>query len=147
MNKDALLATLIGFIVGMILTACIVVSPKIIRSLSRISITLPKINISAPKHSPTPTITPIITTLTIDSPIMESIATEEEILVSGSAPPHALIVSQSNGSDAVTQSDAQGKYAIKLTLLEGKNDVTVTSYAGNSTLSQNVIVYYSQEKL
>ena len=153
MNKDALLATLIGFGIGLVITGAFLLGPHTIKSFPTIS--WPSINLSLPqfgkKSEPAPVPTQQITTapneLSIDSPQSEMIATTQEFLVSGKAIPGSTIVIEGETDEVVTTTNADGTYAGKITLSEGKNTITVTSVMPDKQQSKLATVYYTQEKL
>ncbi len=142
MNRDAILATLIGFGIGLLITGVLIVSPNIVKSLPRFS--LPQVSFfkTSPKPTPTPAATP--TGLTIDSPLADTIADKDGLLISGKTASGATVVIQGPLDEDVKVA-ADGKYAGKITLVEGKNEVTVTSYDGTKPLTQIVTVYYTPE--
>lgn len=132
MNKDALLATLIGLGMGLIITGIIVVGPYVVKAIPKMQ----------QKSNPTPTPTPGAIAFSIESPIPEAVVTGGELLVSGSTQPTATVVVQGETDEDVVVADANGKYAGKITLSEGKNDVTVTSYSGQIIEHKTIAVYY-----
>ena len=146
MNKDAILATVIGFGVGLIIAAAIFLGPSLIKNFP--SITWPNFaslkRKTSDKAKPTPT--PMLTdTLTIQSPLPEAIEPKNETLVSGSVTPDSTVVIETEGTEAVVISNAQGSFAGKISLGEGKNDIIVTSYTKGKAQSQTVTVYYTPE--
>lgn len=141
MNKDALLATLIGFGIGLLITGLLLVGPNILSMLPKVQ--LPKTN----SVTPTPTQTPKTTTLTIESPLPDSIENASELLVSGTAEVGATLVIAGPSDESVILVKDDGKFAGKVTLLEGKNDITVTALSKDKTSTQNVTVYYTEESL
>lgn len=146
MNKDAILATVIGFGVGLLIAAAIFLGPSLIKNFPRI--TLP--NISAIKgktnEQTKPAQKPVLTdTLTIQSPLSEAIEPKNETLVSGSVTPDSTVVIETEGTEAVVVSNAQGSFAGKIALGEGKNDIIVTSYTKGKAQTQTVTVYYTPE--
>lgn len=144
MNKDALLATLIGLGMGLIITGVIVVGPYLVKAIPKI--TFPKISVSLPsmqqKSNPTPTPMPGSFVFSIDSPIPDAVVTSGELLVSGSTQSAATVVVQGETDEDIVIADANGKYAGKINLTEGKNDVTVTSYSGQIVEHKTIAVYY-----
>jgi hypothetical protein len=146
MNKDALLATAIGFVIGLAITGLLLVGPSIMQKFPKFSFQMPTLPKAQPKQ-PTPTGKQEIKELTIDSPIAESIEHEKELLVTGKAMPGSIIVLQGvSGEIAVTTND-DGAYAAKVTLVEGKNDVIVTATAKDYTSSKILTVFYTPEAL
>lgn len=148
MNKDAILATIIGFGVGLIIAAAIFLGPTLIKNFPHLSWPnfsfLKNIGTSKTKIKPTPTPTGT-DTLTIQSPLPEAIEPKNETLVSGSVTPESIVVIESEGTEAVAVSNSQGSFAGKITLGEGKNDIVVTSYTKGKVQMQTVTVYYTPE--
>lgn len=147
MNKDALLATLIGLGLGLFITGIFVLGPQLAKSLPHIA--LPKITLPQTKPqkqiAATPTPTPIV--FSISSPLPETIELSDQLVVSGTAPKESLIVVQGSVDDDVIRVNGDGKYAAKVTLAEGKNDLVVTNYADGKNATQTVTVYYTPENL
>ncbi len=142
MNKDALLATLIGLGMGLLITGIIVVGPKLVSGLPKFS--FPSFSFPKKSQPVTPTPTPGAIAFTIVSPVAESIVAKSELLVSGTAPIHSIVVVQGPTDEDVSTSDTNGKYTGTITLAEGKNDVTVTSYSGEKHETLSALVFYIQ---
>lgn len=144
MNKDAILATIIGFVVGLCITGLILIGPKLISWLPKI--TFPTITL--PTSGTTPQTTPAESefAITIDSPLEGSIESQAELLVSGSVQAGSLVFIQTDTDDAVTFAAEDGKYATEITLIEGKNDLSVTAYLKEKQSTQAKTVYYTVEE-
>jgi hypothetical protein len=150
MNKDALLATIIGFGVGLILTGLVFVGPSLFKSFPSFSmpkITWPNFFGSKTNLKPTPTPTKVNESLTVEAPLPESVETRSEILVSGKAKPRAIIVVETPDTEAVVVANEEGAFATKVTLTEGKNDIVVTSHEGQTIQTQIVTVFYTSVAL
>jgi hypothetical protein len=147
MNKDAILATLIGFGIGLAITGILLVGPNVAKLLP--NITLPKFAFLTPqpKTTPTTTPTPEVFQLTIDSPLGDAIENKDEVLVSGKTSQESLVIIEGLTNEAVIRVAADGSYAGKVNLTEGKNDLSVTSYLGDKQVTQTVTVYYTPETL
>jgi hypothetical protein len=147
MNKDALLATLIGFGIGLLITGLLLVGPNITKMLPKVK--LPTISFfqSKQKSTPAPTPTPSQFTVTIESPLAEAIENSTDLLVSGVTAPESTVVIAGSVDDTVVVAQAGGKYAGKIALTEGKNDIIVTAYRQTKQASQTVTVYYTPESL
>lgn len=137
MNKDAVVATIIGFGIGLVITSAFILGPDLVKSIPKLSF---------PKSTPTPTVTPPLSVLTIDAPIADTIEASSSILVSGTSPKDATVVIEGIVDEVVVTVNGEGKYAGKVTLVEGKNEINVTSYANGKTQKQSVIVFYTPEK-
>lgn len=145
MNKDALLATLIGFGIGLLITGLLLLGPNITKALPKIH--LPALSFSPAKPTVAPTPTPSQFIVTIESPLPEAIENRTDLLVSGATMPGSTVVVAGSVDDTALVSQADGKYAGKITLTEGRNDIVVTSYRNASRASQTVTIYYTPESL
>ena len=149
MNKDALLATVIGFGVGLIIAALVFLGPTVFKNMPQIR--MPNLaslwsNFTAQKNNAAPTPTPKPNeVLSIQSPLPESIEQKNESLISGASPPNAIVVIEGESTENIIIANAEGSYAGKISLGEGKNEITVTSYAGANVQVQSVTVYYTPE--
>ncbi|MBI2404768.1 hypothetical protein HYV22_01150 [Candidatus Gottesmanbacteria bacterium] len=146
MNRDALLASLIGFGIGLLITGILLVGPNVIKGFPAIK--LPSLAFSLPKKNDiktTPTATPTPAVLGIASPANEEAVSTSDLVVTGVAPASStVVVAGPNDEDVVVVKD-DGKYAGKITLTEGKNDIVVTSYVNGKGSSQSVTVFYTKE--
>lgn len=150
MNKDALLATVIGFGVGLVIAALVFLGPTMMKSAPRFS--LPDLSFITsllkrrPSDSAKPTPMPQQTiALTIQSPLPDSIENKNETLISGSVTPHSIVVIEGESAETVAVANDQGSFAGKIGLSEGKNDIAITSYAKDTVQTQTVTVYYTPE--
>ena len=144
MNRDAIIATVVGFGIGLVITGIFLLGPNLVKFLPKLSFPDLGSLMSQTKTTPTPSPAPV--TLTIDAPLPESIDVEGSALVSGTSPAHSLVVIEGPENEIVVAANGDGKYAGKVSLLEGKNDIVVTSYADNKSLHQSVAVFYTPEK-
>lgn len=144
MNKDAILATIIGFVVGLFITGLILIGPKLLSMIPRL--TLPTITL--PTSGTTPPVAPADEefAVTIDSPLEGSIESQAELLVSGSTQAGSIVFIQTDTDDAVTFAADDGKYAGEVTLLEGKNDLSVTAYLKEKQSTQERTVFFTAEE-
>lgn len=140
MNKDALLATIIGFGIGLIIAAGVFLGPSIVRSMPQIR--LPEFSKKPAAPTPTPKQNEA---LTIQSPLAESIELKNETLVTGSVAPESIVVIEGESGETVSAVNSDGAFAGKVVLTEGKNDITVTSYTKDKVQTSSVRVYYTPE--
>jgi len=156
MNKDALLASIIGFIIGLIITGAVLFGPKLAESITTIQLPhLPSLSSLLPKSKSTPATTPKTDSskdsnaskLTIDASIPDSIQSKDTVMISGSAPKNTTVVISGPKEDIVTKATDTNAYAGSISLEEGANAILVTSIAGESTQTQTATVYFINEKL
>lgn len=151
MNKDALLATCIGFAVGLIVTGLVIYGPGLVRNIP--SIKLPQFSLRLPnfntKSTPTPTAsqeTPKTHAVIIESPLPEALEEEETLLVSGTTSVSSTVIISGAIDDSIIQANGDGKWAGKVKLSEGKNTIIVSSLSPSNELAQeSVSVYYTPE--
>lgn len=144
MNRDAIIATIIGFGIGLVITGIFLLGPNIIKYIPKL--TLPTITLPKSKTATTPATTPVPVTFSIDAPLTESMETTNSVLVSGSSPTGSLVVVEGPSDEIVISPNGDGKYAGKVALDEGKNEIFVTSYSNGKLQRLSVIVFYTPEK-
>ena len=151
MNKDAILATIIGFGVGLVIAGLVFLGPTVWKNMPHAHFSLPDLSAitalykgSSKQKSVTQT-KPVSHALTIESPLPESIEPQSDSLISGKTAPNAIVVLEGENGEAVAVANSQGAYAGKLSLGEGKNDLKVTSHSGKDVETQAVTVYYTPE--
>src|SRR5574341_2314436 len=119
MNKDALLATIIGFGIGLVITGGLLLGPTISKGLPKFS--LPKFNLpqlTKQPTQPTPANQPKELAVTITSPLAEAIEPNDSLLVSGTTFPDSLVVVQGETDEDVVKTNGDGGYAGKVSLSE-----------------------------
>ena len=150
MNRDAVLATIIGFAIGLTITGLFLIGPNI-SSLLPSYLKMPSFAKSTGGDSPIAEKSDQVsnpTGVSIESPAAESVIDAESVLVSGSAPPQSTIIIQGQSDEIVVVSGEDGKYAGKITVSEGKNEISVTGYTTDGKeSSQSMIVYFTAEEL
>ncbi len=155
MNRDAILATIIGFGIGLVVTGAIVFGPQVSKNLPKLppltlsNITWPKFSKPPLAPTPTPDLANLPATsgekLTIDSPLPENIEINSQLLVSGKTKPNSLVVVEMIDEQKVISANGDGKYATQINLSEGKNDIWITSYYQGQPERKTVTVFYTQE--
>jgi hypothetical protein len=153
MNKDAFLATVIGFMLGLAITSLILFAPGTLKSLSGVKINLswlaflnsakstppaiPKNNETAETKEP----------LTVDAPLPDTITDNAVLLVSGSALPGSVVIIAGPVDETVSRTGSDGKYAGKITVNEGKNNLLISSYLDQKVTVKNLDIFYTVDKL
>lgn len=146
MNRDALLASIIGFGIGLLITGVLLIGPTITKGFPQIkfptiSFSLPGNN--TPKTTPAPTPPPII--FSVSNPITDAVVSESSLTVSGTAPSASTIIVAGPNDEDVQVATADNKFSGKVTLTEGKNDITVTNYVDGKGTAQLITVFYTKE--
>lgn len=145
MNKDAILASVIGFGIGLIITGAILAGPNLIGKFNAMRKQSGSVASATTQTTPTvsPTGIPNNSSITIETPTSESIVTSQKLTVTGKAPQGAFVLVGGLLDETVVQA-TQGAYTATITLKEGKNDITVSS-VGDTTGINHVTVYESEQ--
>lgn len=146
MNKDAILATIIGLVLGLTIAGTFIFGPSLIKALPRL--TLPTISLpkSTPKATPQPTAEPKEFTVTINAPLPDTVEPKQDVVVSGTTQAGATVVIAGALDEDVVTAGEGGAYAGKITAVEGKNDITVTSYGNEGKQAQAAVTIYFTEE-
>ncbi len=152
MNRDALLATIIGFILGLIITSIVIAWPKISASFQSLAIKMPSISknvtpdIMSPQAQPKEKQTVTDSQpLTITGPVTDSIAESDTLLVSGSATIGSYVIIGGLLDEAVAIASEDGTYSGSISLQEGKNPIEVSTFTDGVLTTKTVEVYYVQK--
>lgn len=149
MNKDAILATLIGLALGLGIAGTFIFGPRLLRALPRMKLPSVTLTKPVPKATPQPTPTPKAFAVTITAPLADAIEPQKDVVVSGVVTQGgATVVIAGLADEDVVVAAADGAYAGKVTAVEGKNDIIVTAYgSGGEKAQATVTIYYTQERL
>jgi hypothetical protein len=152
MNKDAILATLIGFGVGIIITSAVLFGPNLIKRfptihIPNLSFKIPSLNMGKPSPKPPAKQNkPTTIQFKIDSPLDDSLSDSADILVSGSAHPGSTIIIGGPNDEQVILVPDSNTYAGKISLSEGENEISVAEFIDGKTTLNKVTVFYTPEK-
>lgn len=150
MNRDAILATLIGLALGLTITGFLVIGPGLTKYLPKVKLpaiafslfsSKPEVKSNSAENKPKPV------TFSVTSPLPEAIVTDGGLVVSGSALPNSIVVVSGITDDEVVAVGADAKFAGKVTLSEGKNDIYVTQYLDAKPTTIKVTVYFTEESI
>ncbi len=146
MNKDAILATLIGLALGLVIAGAFIFGPGLIKAVPGIK--LPTISLPKPasQATPAPSPTPKEFTVTITAPLPDAIEPKDDVVVSGTTQAGATVIIAGPLDEDVVVAGTDGAYAGKVTAVEGKNDITVTAYGTDGKQAQSTVtIYYTEE--
>jgi hypothetical protein len=138
------LASVIGFGIGLLITGGILLGPTLVNQLAmqqRANGEVASATETVPTTNPTPDITQDVP-VTIESPTAESISTDDKATVSGKAPNSSYIIIAGDVDETVVVVN-NGAYTGTITLKEGKNDISVTSVGSTQTTSQRTVIYHT----
>ena len=142
MKKEIIIAIVIGFALGLLITFGIWTANKAI------------------KNKPTPTeetelFTPIEPTptaaefsLTIISPEDDSLINTSKVELKGSTVANAVIVIAEENGEKIIEADEEGSFATELALIAGTNEIKITAFnSEGDEVSQTLSLVYSTKEI
>jgi len=138
-RKEVLIAIIIGFGLGLVITFGIWTANKALKEAAPEETLAPEVVIE-------PTPVPAFS-LTVISPEDNSISVEETIEVSGSTTSGAIVVILYQEGEKILEADSEGKFSSEITLAGGPNEIKVTAYdqEGNEAEKTLTVVYSTAE--
>lgn len=134
MKKEVILAIVIGFSLGLVITFGIYTARQ---ALNRHQSANP-----SPSPQSAPAATPVHN-LTLTAPENETVFTTAEATISGTTTPNALITLFTEDTELLVYADNTGKFSAPITLVGGSNDITVTAVTpdGLTATAQLTLIY------
>lgn len=136
MKKEVLLAIVIGFGIGLLITFGIYTARTALQKKAAAS----------PSPTPTATVSPSTTpqTLSITEPKEDTLTDTDKITVSGATTPEATVTVVTQDSQIIVVANKTGHFSAQVELIGGANNITITSFATDGTKSETTItVVYS----
>ena len=148
MNKDAILASIIGFGIGLLITGGVIIGPRLLSQLQHPSTGNVASATTQQNAQTTPTSAPLESsqTLSIDAPAKEAILYESSTSVSGKAPKQAIVIVGTTEDEKVLETKDTNTYQTTINLKEGKNDISVLSIVNGKSTVERITVYYTPNK-
>lgn len=140
MQKEVILAILVGFIIGLLITFGIWKANQAIISTSSIS---PQPNQT---ENPTPELSK--TKLDISSPVSDFLTKESNVVIKGTYRPNAEMVIISEKDQKTFKSDNEGNFEVEVNLILGENQIQVYGFTKEGEEDKQVInVVYSTAEI
>ena len=137
------MAILIGFGVGLLITFGIYYANKSLKESRQIKSPIADIE----QTTPTPS-AEISSTLTLVSPLDESISKENKVSVSGATSPGAWVLLLTETGEKVLQANDKGEFETEVFLISGENEIQVQSLNDKGeSVSKTVTVVYSTAEI
>ena len=143
MKKEILIAILIGFILGLIITFGIWTANKSLKDnqdeqspkkTGEVSVLTPEETEELKKQI----------SLEITEPINNSISEEEEITIKGTTSPFAVVTVIYQESEKIIEADEQGSFETEISLVGGTNEIKISAFnQADNTMSKILNVIYS----
>lgn len=147
MKKEVILAIVIGFGLGLVITFGIWVANRSLKNLGGAKpVTSPETVLTS---TPSPNPSPVTSAgLTVSTPADEALVTDPNIKVTGvTTKGNFVIVMHENGQDSVTVDD-KGNFTDAVKLMGGYNTITVVSVSpAGEQVSKTLTVTYTTAKL
>jgi hypothetical protein len=144
MKKEVLIAIILGFGLGLIITFGVWKANKTLQKQTQAPSPTPT---SLPSPAETATPTPEALMLEISSPADNAISQEEKINLEGQSLPQTIIVIFYEEGEKILEADEEGKFTTDITLTGGANEILVKAFdqQGNETEKSLNIVYSTAE--
>lgn len=122
MRKEVLIAIILGFALGLIITFGVWSANKAMREKETAKLA----EEPTPPAQTTPTVNPTFS-LVILSPEDESLQSQEKIILSGTTEPEAIVMIIGEVGEIITEADDKGQFASEIKLENGTNEITITA--------------------
>lgn len=142
MRKEVILAIIIGFALGLVITFGIWTANK----------ALTKNKTQTPDQETTTQVDVVTPTpsffLEVSSPEDQSLSNEAKITLSGKTQPGATVVVAYETAEDIVDADENGAFASNITLVAGTNEIIITAFDANGNqVNKTVNVVYSTTKI
>lgn len=146
MRKEILIAIIIGFVLGLVITFGVWTANKAIKEAP------PKEETTNRQAQEEATATPSPTaqepTLTIISPEDNLLSDKEKIDISGKTTPGATVVILFTEGEKIIEADKQGGFSTEITLAGGSNEIKVSSFdKDGKEISKSITIVYSTAEI
>jgi len=144
MKKEILIAIIIGFILGLVITFGIWTANKSLQENTQTQTT--EVNESQPIVETSPTEEGQIS-LIISSPENNTIVNQAKVEISGQTVAQATVIILFEEGEEVFQADEKGEFSQEINLVGGANEIKITAFdaEGNETNKTLNLVYSSVE--
>ena len=135
MKKEVLLAIIIGFAIGLIITFGIYTAKKALNQYP---------NATQATPTPTPVSTTPSHTLTITQPETETVHDQDTLTLTGTTSPDSIVTIFTEEDETIVSADSTGKFSAPIKLIGGANDITVTAITSDGlTATAELTLVYS----
>ena len=137
MPKEALIAIIIGFLFGLLITFGVYTANRSLKE-QELEVKTPSPTVSAsPESSPE-------TPLVIDSPENESLVDEEKLVLRGRSSPEAIIAIFTEENEHLLTTSKEGTFSAEITLVKGVNNIKITAVdKENQKTEKDLTIVYS----
>ena len=148
MRKEVLVAILLGFGIGLVVTFGIFTARKALTcaggAQEQDGPATPQISDTRPSPAITGEKTEKQHTVTLTSPNDGSVTATEKITLAGATTPGSTVTISGGETDTVVISDEKGQFSMEITLVGGDNEIIVVSFSPKGEKAETVLtVVYS----
>ncbi len=137
MNKDTVVASVIGFGLGLVAAIALWVVPRLLPKAAPATKPTQQETVEAsPKTSSNPT------QFAISSPQDGEITKNKSIKLEGNAPGTQMVVVSTNTDNTILTPKDTGSFSLNLDLNEGANHIVITSFNKDKQEVKELFVYY-----
>jgi hypothetical protein len=146
MKKEVLLAIIIGFGLGLIITFSVWQANKALKEMALKQQQIPS-QVQEEEKTPSPTPSASQLSLVITSPEDNSIINKEKVSIVGKTSSGATIIIAYEEGEKIIEADENGNFSTEITLVGGANEITVSAYdeQGNEVTKILNLVYSTAE--
>jgi hypothetical protein len=142
MRKEVLVAILIGFGIGLVVTLGIFTARRALKSGGQTE------QQPQPSFSPTPQVekeqTGVENKIAVTSPNNGAVETTEKITLTGTTTPGSTVTIWGGETDIIVAGDEKGQFSAEITLAGGDNEIKITSFSPTGETAETVVtVVYS----
>lgn len=141
MPREALIAIVIGFLFGLIITFGVYTANRSLKE-KEVTVEAPSpTTLPSPESSPQPL-------LVIDSPENESLVSEEKLVLRGHTSPEAIIAVFTEENEHLLTASREGTFSAEIKLVKGVNYIKVMAVdKQNQKTEEDLIIVYSTAKI
>jgi len=140
MRKEIIIAIIIGFVVGLIITFGVFIANRSLKERSQ-----PKANLPSPLATPLPS---PVTNIEITEPDNNLVVDKDTVAVSGKTEPKTTIAIFAENYEDLIFSDDEGLFITEVPLVGGANEIKLTSVGKNGERQEKVLtIVYTTSKI
>lgn len=146
MRKEVIIAIIIGFALGLVITFGVWTANRAIKETAPQKEEFAGQEAEVEEATPTPTtVTELF--LTINSPENNSISDQEQIKVKGETKPQAVVVVIYQEGEKILEADENGDFETEISLTGGANEIEISAHdqEGNEANQILTVVYSTAE--
>ena len=145
MKKEILIAIIIGFVLGLVITFGIWTANK---SLKEGATQNQQEEVAKNETNTTPTQTEEKLPLTIISPEDNDLVSQEKVQIVGKTSPGAEVAAAYPDGEKIIEADENGDFTLDITLVGGGNEITISAFDNqNNEISKTLNLVYSTAEI